>query len=74
MKIISFVTPFSNVRYSSQRLVVHCISCIVIERHQSDVIEKMFTSVQKGKVFKPFGFNLLCLLPFLRSRLAGWMV
>jgi hypothetical protein len=45
-----------------------------IERHQSDVIEKMFTSVQKGKVFKPFGFNLLCLLPFLRSRLAGWMV
>jgi hypothetical protein len=30
------------------------------------VIEKIVTPVLKGMDYKPFGFNLLCLLPFLK--------
>jgi hypothetical protein len=30
------------------------------------VIEKIVTPVYKGVECEPFGFNLLCLLPFLR--------
>jgi hypothetical protein len=30
------------------------------------VIEKIVTPVRKGMEYKPFGFNLLCLLPFLK--------
>jgi hypothetical protein len=34
--------------------------------HQADVVEKILTAVRKGREYEPFGFNLLCLLPFLR--------
>jgi hypothetical protein len=33
---------------------------------QEFVVEKIVTPVLKGMEYKPFGFTLLCLLPFLR--------
>jgi hypothetical protein len=33
---------------------------------QELVIEKIVTPVLKGMEYKPFGFKLLCLLPFLK--------
>jgi hypothetical protein len=33
---------------------------------EASVIRKIVTPVLKGMEYKPFGFNLMCLLPFLK--------
>ncbi len=42
------------------------IVAFIEQSRQPDVVEKIVTAVPKGVEYEPFGFKLLCHLPFLR--------